>query len=220
MKVRSIAAVFLTVTVLSLCSMPSSAEDIKPIKLMPPQTDGGKPLMQVLKERQSMRSFSPRELPPQILSDLLWSACGINRPESGLRTAPTARNLQQIDVYVVMANGAYLYDFKANMLTPVVSGDLRAATGKQDFVKDAPINLVFVADMARMTGMSQADMDLYAATDTGNVSQNVYLYCASAGLSTVVRGWIDREAMAKALKLRRDQKVILAQTVGYPPDRN
>ena len=199
--------------------MTSSSQELKPIKLLPAQTEGGKPLMQALKERQSMRSFSPRELPPQVLSDLLWAACGINRPDSGLRTAPTARNLQQIDVYVVMANGAYLYDFKANTLIPVISGDIRATTGKQDFVKDAPVNLVFVADMAKMTGMPSADMELYAATDTGNVSQNVYLYCASAGLATVVRGWIDRDAMAKALKLRRDQKVILAQTVGYPPDR-
>ena len=218
MKARSVIAACLIMSVLFFYPMASYSQELKPIKLLPAQMEGGKPLMQALKERKSMRSFSPRQLPPQVLSDLLWAACGINRPDSGLKTAPTARNYQQIEVYVVMADGVFLYDARANMLMPVVSGDIRASTGKQDFVKDAPVNLVFVADLAKMTGMPSVDMELYAATDTGNVSQNVYLYCASAGLATVVRGWVDREALAKALKLRRDQKVILAQTVGYPPE--
>ncbi len=192
------------------------AGELKPVKLPAPQTEGGKPLMQALNERKSMREFGSEELPPQMLSDLLWAAFGINRPEKGGRTAPTAKNLQEIDVYVVKAEGAYLYDAKENMLAPVLAGDVRAVTGEQPFVKDAPVNLVFVADYAKMGGMDDANQKFYAATDTGYISENVYLFCASAGLNTVVRGWVNRPALEKALKLRPDQKVILAQTVGYP----
>jgi nitroreductase len=191
------------------------AEEIKPIKLLPPQTGGGKPLMQALQERKSARAFVSTELSPQVMSDLLWAACGVNRPDSGGLTAPTAKNMQEIDVYVVKADGVYLYNAKTNMLMPVLTGDIREATGLQPFVKDAPVNLIFVADLSRMGGMSAQDADFYAATDTGFVSENVYLYCSSAGLATVVRGWVDRPALAKAMKLRSDQKIILAQTVGY-----
>jgi len=189
---------------------------MKPIQLPPPKTEGGKPLMQALKERQTMREFSGEKLPPQVLSDLLWAAAGINRAD-GKRTSPTAKNWQEIDIYVAMAEGLYLYDPKKNELTPVLKDDLRAASGKQEFVKDAPVNLVFVADFAKMGDTTpRADKELYAATDTGYVSQNVYLYCASEGLATVVRGWVDRDPLAKAMKLRPEQKIILAQTVGYP----
>jgi nitroreductase len=171
--------------------------------------------MQALKERETRREFSSKELPLQVLSDLLWAACGINRPDSGLRTAPTAKNMQEIDVYVAKSDGLYLYDAKSNMLMPILSGDIRALAGKQPFVKDAPVNLIYVADLAKMGGPS-VDADFYSATDTGFVSENVYLFCASAGLATVVRGFVDRPVLAKAMKLRSDQKVILAQTVGYP----
>ena len=195
------------------------ADELKPVKLPNPQTEGGKPLMQALKERQSMREFSPEELSPQVLSDMLWAASGINRPDTGGRTAPTAKNMQEIDVYVVKAEGAYLYDAKANMLAPVLAGDVRGSTGKQAFVRDAPVNLVFVADLSKMGAMDAASKEFYAATDTGFASENVYLFCASAGLATVVRGWVDKPALEKALKLRGDQKVILAQTVGYPKEK-
>ena len=194
------------------------AEGIKTVKLPPPQTTGGKPLMQVLKERKTMREYSAKPLSPQTLSDLLWAADGINRPDSGGRTAPTAKNMQEIDVYAAMTDGLYLYNAKANTLEGVLAGDIRAATGGQPFVKDAPVNLVYVADASKMAGMPQDAADFYSATDTGFISQNVYLYCASAGLATVVRGWVDKPALAKAMKLRPDQKVILAQTVGYPKE--
>ena len=115
-----------------------------------------------------------------------------------------------------MAEGLFLYNPKKNELTPVLADDLRTLTGKQAFIKDAPVNLVFVADFAKMTNFQPSDKELYAATDTGYVSQNVYLYCAAAGLATVVRGYVDREPLAKAMKLRPEQRVILAQTVGYP----
>lgn len=216
MKTKLIFRILLAAVILLVYSAAIYAEDIKPIRLLPPQTDGGKPLMQALKERKSVREFASRELAPQALSDLLWAACGINRPDSGGRTAPTAKNMQEIDLYVVKAEGAYLYNANTNMLMPVLTGDIRESTGKQPFVKDAPVNLIFTADLSKMAGMSAQDADFYAATDTGFASENVYLYCASAGLATVVRGWVDKAGLAKAMKLKPDQKIVLAQTVGYP----
>ncbi len=125
-------------------------------------------------------------------------------------------NRQEIDIYVATADGLYLYDAKGHVLNPILSEDIRAMTGRQDYVKDAAINLIYVADYAKMGTSTKEDKDLYSAADTGFISENVYLYCASEGLATVVRGSIDRQALAKAMKLRPDQKVILAQSVGYP----
>lgn len=217
MKVRSIFSLTLISIMLIGYSL-AHAEELKAINLPVPKMEGGKPLMQALKERKSMREFSSKELPLQVIADMLWAACGVSRPESGLRTAPTAMNMQEIDVYVARADGLYLYDAKNNTLLPIVAGDIREATGTQPFVKNAPVNLIFVADLAKMKAIPEDGIDFYAATDTGYISQNVYLYCASAGLSTVVRGWLDREALAKAMRLRRNQHIILAQTVGYPKE--
>ncbi len=194
----------------------AQAQKAEGIPLPTPRLEASKPLMQALKERKSMREFSPQALSLQLLSDLLWAANGINRPESGHHTAPTAMDAQEIDIYVVRADGAYRYDPRYNMLLLVNAQDVRAVTGKQDFVATAPVNLVFVADMTRMKAMSAQEREFYAATDTGFISQNVYLFCASAGLATVVRGWIDKPQLATALLLGPDQRVILAQTVGYP----
>ena len=188
------------------------------IPLPAPRMAGGKPLLTALKERQSSRAFSARPLPVQLVSDLLWAAFGINRTDSGKRTAPSARNWQEIDVYVVLAEGAYRYDAKAGILRAVVKGDLRALTGGQPFVATAPLNLVFVADPARMKGVGPADISMYAGADAAFISQNVYLFCASEGLGTVVRGLVDREPLAKALNLPESRRVIFAQTVGYPED--
>jgi SagB-type dehydrogenase family enzyme len=198
------------------------AQPAPEIKLPAPQTTGGKPLMQALKDRHTSREFSEKALPEQTLSNLLWAANGVTRPD-GRRTAPTAVNWQEIDLYVALPQGTYLFDAKAHTLKLIAAEDLRAVTGRQPFVKDAPVNLVFVADHAKMTSkmftVSEADRDLYAASDTGFVSQNVYLFCASEGLNTVVRGLVDKPALAKALKLRPEQRVILAQTVGYPKEK-
>lgn len=199
-------------------SLFSYAEDFQPIQLLPPQTEGGKPLMQALKERKSIRTFSSKDLPLQLLSNMLWAAFGINRPDSGDRTAPSAMNMQEIDIYVAKAEGLYLFDAKANMLLPVLAEDLRGTTGEQSFVKNAPINLIYVVDHLKMRNLTGEQKDFYAATDTGFISENVYLYCASAGLATVVRGWIDKLSLTKAMKLRPSQSIILAQTVGYPKD--
>ena len=193
------------------------AQEMKPLLLPPPQTSGGKPLMQALKERQSRREFSPKPLPPQVLSNLLWAAFGINRPESGKRTAPSAVNWQEIDVYAATAGGLYVYDPKGNKLDPVLAEDVRGATGGQAFVKEAPLDLVYVADMAKTGGVPAGEAkDLFTAADAGFIAQNVYLFCASEGLAVVVRGGVDRAALAKVMKLRPDQRILLAQTVGYP----
>lgn len=211
---RTVFAISLTIVSL-LCAIVLAGEAPKEIQLMSPQTDGGRPLMQVLKDRSTSRSFGSEKLPIQVLSNLLWAAFGINRPDSGNRTAPSAMNSQEIDIYVAEADGLYVYDAKAKYLRPILSEDIRALTGRQPFVAEAPLNLIYVADYSRMTKASQEDKDLYSAADTGFISENVYLFCASEGLATVVRGSVDRVALAQAMKLRPDQKIILAQTVGY-----
>jgi SagB-type dehydrogenase family enzyme len=194
----------------------SLAQDLKPIQLPPPQTEIGKPLMQALKLRESSRNFNTKPLPLQELSNLLWAADGINRPESGKRTAPSAMNWQEIDIYVMIQNGTYTYDAKSNSLLLITKKDLREATGKQDFVKEAPLNLVYIADEKRMTRANEEDKIRWSSAAVGFIAQNVYLYCASQGLAVVVRGMVDRETLTKELKLRPEQKVILSQTVGYP----
>lgn len=193
------------------------AQDLKPIQLPPAKTEGGRPLMDALKARHSVREFAPDALPPQVLSNLLWAAFGVNRPD-GRRTAPSARNWQEIDIYVVTAEGAYVYDAKANALKGVAPGDHRAKTGvaAQAFVGTAPLNLVYVADLAKTGQGSETERDMFTSADAGFVAQNAYLFCASEGLAVVVRGLIDRPALAKALNLRADQRIILAQTIGYP----
>ncbi len=192
------------------------ADDAKIMDLPEPRTTGGRPFMEVLRDRKSTREFSKKEIPIQVLSDMLWAAWGVNRPESGKRTAPSAVNWQEIDIYVASAKGLYVYDASEHSLRQVLSEDIRGFTGTQEFVKDAPINFIFVADYSRMGNRSQRDKDFYSAADAGFISQNVYLFCASEGLATVVRGALNRGEMSKKMKLASDQKVILAQTVGYP----
>lgn len=185
------------------------------IKLPAPDKRGGLPLMQALAKRRSSREFSGKPLPLPILSNLLWAAFGVNRRGGG-RTAPSAINAQEIDVYVALPDGAYLYDAAAHALKLVAASDLRRVTGYQDFVDDAPLDLVYVADHARMRMVPVAQRESYASAAAGAIAQNVYLYSATAGLATVIRAWIDRSAVADALGLSHDQQVLLSQTVGYP----
>jgi nitroreductase len=196
-----------------LISASCLAQDLKPIPLPQPQTEGGRPLMQVLKGRKTSRDFAPDKLPQQLLSNLLWAAFGVNRPD-GKRTAPSAMNWQEMDIYVATGEGLFLYDAKGNRLEPVLAQDIRQATGTQSFVATAPLDLVYVADLSKAG--SGPDTELFTAANAGFISQNVYLFCASENLATVVRGSIDRVALAKAMKLRPEQRIILAQTVGYP----
>jgi hypothetical protein len=195
-------------------SLLSYADGPAAVQLPNPQREGGKPLMTALNDRMTTRAFSADKLPVQTLSNLLWAAFGINRPD-GRRTAPSARNWQEIDIYVATADGLFLWDPQKNVLNPIVGKDVRELTGKQPFVKEAAVNLVYVADYSRVTGEG-ADKDVWVGADTGFIGENVYLFCASEGLATVVRANVDREGLAKEIKLKPEQKIMFAQSVGYP----
>jgi nitroreductase len=193
----------------------AGAAELPVIALPTPDQTGGKPVMAALKERQSIREFSMLPLTPQVLSDLLWAGFGVNRPDIDHRTAPSTMNMQEIELYVATAEGLCLYDAKPHQLKPVMNGDLRAKTGGQVALQEAPAVLILVADFSRMTKAKPQDREFYAAIDAGFISQNVYLYCASAGLGTVVHE-LDRLPLAQAMKLRPEQHIIIAQSVGWP----
>jgi len=186
------------------------------IVLPPPDRQGGKPLMQALAQRQSRRAFAPQALKPAQLSALLWAAAGINRDKLGGRTAPSALNAQEVQLYVALPEGLHLYDPSAHLLRQVLHEDVRRVTGYQDFVDSAPLDLIYVADHARMKLVPAARREAYAHAAAGAMAQNVYLYCASAGLATVIRAWFDADALARAMRLDADQQLLLAQTVGRP----
>ena len=199
----------------ALAAMPA-AVFAQEVRMLPnPRKDAGKPLMQALQLRRSIRQFSSRPLPLQVLSDLLWAAYGVNRP-SGDRTAPYWRHIMVIDVYAAMADGVWLYDPKQHALRPHLETDIRAQTGLQDFVATAPLNLVYVAHGERMKEISPEERRLYASVDAAFAGQNVYLYCASEGLATVFRGAVDYEKLKQAMQLEDGQFVTFAQTVGHP----
>jgi nitroreductase len=182
-----------------------------------PSKEGGMPLMQALAKRRSTREFSSRKLPDQVLGDLLWAAYGVNRA-NGDRTAPCWRHIISIDVYAAMQDGLWLYDPKRHALVAHPAGDIRAQTGRQDFCADAPLNLVYVAHGERMTGLTPENRKLFCSVNSAFIGQNVYLYCASAGLATVFRGAVDYPKLARALRLPEEQFVTFAQTVGYPKE--
>jgi nitroreductase len=173
-------------------------------------------LLDLLRRRRSTREFDTRGLPAYLLSRLLWAAWGINRVDSGRRTAPSSRDRQTVEIYVAMVDGAFRFDARRLLLEPVSGEDLRAATGVQDCAAIAPVDLVYVARLDAGAAESLAEQKFYAAIDTGFISQNVYLLCAAEGLATVVRGALDRPALAAALGLGAAQRVIVAQSVGYP----
>ena len=206
---------------------PTPAGDLEPIPLPKPETEGGKSVLAALKERKTTRSISPKELPPQVLSNLLWAAFGVNR-ESGSfgkkgRTAASASNSQEIDLYVALAGGVYLYEAVPHRLTPVVAGDFRSRAGR-GAAATAPVNIFYVVDFSRYdTGPGQPDRRIgdpevqksYYYTDTGLIAANVYLFAASQGLAAWFHN-CNRETAAKDFKLRPEQRVLFAQTVGYP----
>jgi len=213
----------LFVTAVLFCFVSVSlAADLMPVKLPAPDTKGGKPLMKCLNDRKSDRSFSTKKLPVQILANLLWAACGINRPQSGNRTAPSAHNWQEIDVYVALEEGLYLYNPKTHTLEPVVKSDLRKHTARlpqpsRSSVVGAPLQLIYVSDYAKMrSGLGDEDRKFYSATDTAFTGQNVYLYCASEGLYSIIRSFFDSSSLTREMKLKDTQKIILVQAVGYP----
>lgn len=189
--------------------------DATPLRaLLPPSLSGGMPLMSALSRRRSLREFAPEPLSEQVLSDLLWAAGGINRRDVDGRIAPSAMNAQEVLLYVAMPQGLFLYEPKPHALRLVVASDVRRVTGNQDFVDTAPLDLVFVADHARTKLVPAAMRTAYAHVTAGAMAQNVYLYCASEGLATVIRAWFNRDALARAMGLQADHRLLLSQTVG------
>lgn len=184
------------------------------IDLPSPRRTGGMPLMEALARRRSSREFDGRALPRQTLSDLLWAAWGYNRPDK--RTAPSSRDKQEIELYVAMQDGLYLYDAEDNRLLMVSDKDLRAMTGTQPFVAKAPLNIIYVCRKQMITDKTPDELIAATYANTGFIAQNVYLFCASESLATVVRAMVDREKLAEAMRLPDHSMVTLVQSVGYP----
>ena len=203
------------ITTLAAAIMSATADDIT---LPPANKTGGKPLMDALAARQSQRGYADKELPLQVLSDLLWAANGVNRPD-GRRTAPTARNNSEIDVYALTKDGAFLYTPATHSLSQVNTNDLRSTSGLPGFAPAAPVTLVLVVNRAKQgSGAGNKMTDRFAAVDSGYISQNIYLYAASEGLSTVVLGTLNANALSTSLKLAENDEALFAQPVGYPKE--
>ena len=181
---------------------------------LPPHSEGGLPLMQALRLRQSLREFAATPLSVQALSDVLWAAAGINREVVGGRTAPSAMNSNEIDLYVALPSGLFEYVPPEHALELRVDSDVRRVTGYQDFVDDAALDLIYVADLPRMKLVPASQRESYASAAAGAMAQNVYLCCASQGLATVIRAWIDRGILATAMQLLPEQQILLSQSVG------
>ena len=192
-------------------------KELNVIKLNEPDKTRGSSVMKALNDRQTIREYSPESLRPQDLSDLLWAANGINRPD-GKRTAPSARNLQEVEMYVVFPEGAYWYDYKRHALVLVATGDYRrAVAGSQDFAATAPMSIVLAADMTKYgENMNSENSKLMAAVDVGIVCQNINIACAGLGLATVPRGTMDHAALRTALKLADTHLLLMNNPVGYP----
>lgn len=211
-------------SLLEACSPPLAAPTTAPTALPPakpttaPAAASPASVLEALKNRKSTNAFQPQPLSKEKLLDLLWAAWGINRPDSGKRTAPTAMNAQEIDIYVLLPEGVYVYDAKGNQLAPVLAQDLRTKATTQGFMKEAPVHLLFVADYAKFRAIPQPQKELFSAAHTGFIGQNVYLYCASQGLGAHFYASIDRAALKDSLKLREDQAIVFAQAVGYPKE--
>ena len=195
-----------TLLISAIVMMSSCNISAKDIQLPEPNRTGGMPLMDAINNRHSSREFSDFTLTEQQLSDMLWIACGYNRPDK--RTVATALNRQEMSAYVVTDKAVYKYEPKENKLIHINSGDLRDAFAAQDFAKNAPLNIALVADMEKQV------KDIFAAMTVGAMSNNIYLWCASEGLNTVTRASFDQEGMKKALKLSETEEVLLVQTVG------
>ncbi|MCX6256514.1 MAG: nitroreductase family protein [Bacteroidia bacterium] len=208
--------IFLISVILIFGYITSFAQILESRKLPVPQTDRGIPLMKALKERKTSREFSTQKLPDQLISDLLWAADGINRAVEKKRTAPSAMNYQETDIYIAASDGLFLYNATEQSLIYINKNDIRSLTGKQEFVKDAPLTLVYVADYTKMGDQPEQQKDIYAAADAAFISENVYLFCASEGLATGVRAYVDKETLAKAMGIKTGQHIIFAQSVGYP----
>ncbi|HNX42908.1 MAG TPA: SagB/ThcOx family dehydrogenase [Bacteroidales bacterium] len=206
----------LFLSLISFFGLTVFCQELQPVKLLPPQIDKGKSLMQSLQDRHSSREFSDKELSLQELSNLLWAANGVNRPGEKKRTAPSAMNWQDIDIYVFLKEGVYLYNAFEMTLQPVVKGDLRSLTGMQPFVAGAPVNLVLVSDTKKMSRGDENSKTANASAEAAFVGENVYLFCSAFDLNCVLRGSVDREKISKTLNLRPEQLAIYGITIGFP----
>jgi SagB-type dehydrogenase family enzyme len=184
------------------------------LNLPKPVTSGGMPLMEALSERASARSYDTTSLSMQQISDLLWASFGINRPD-GKRTAPSANNKQEIEIYVLLKTGAYVYNAQKNSLDQVTTENLLNLAAGERYA-GAPVQLILIADLAKRGDQNQERSLMTANLDAGYISQNVYLYCASEGLATVVRGSFPGDIIAPRLNLRPEQKIIVGQSIGFP----
>ena len=206
---------------LSLCTIVlfyfgnTMAQDLQPVKLNAPDKTRGTAVMKALSERKSVREFDTKDLSLQDLSDLLWAANGINR-EDGKRTAPSARNVQDIDVYVIRKDGAYIYNAENHALNPVAKGDFRKAVGgQQEFVQNVPVCLVLVTKLDKMGEITEYTK-MMAAVDGGIVCQNINIFCSAVGLATVPRAWMNKDELSQILKLKDTQVILMNNPVGYP----
>jgi SagB-type dehydrogenase family enzyme len=204
------------VLVACVTGLQMTAQELQAIKLNAPNKTRGSVLMKALSERMSVREYDSRDLSLQDMSDLLWAANGINR-EDGRRTAPSASNRQEIDVYAIRADGAYLYDHQAHSLKPVAAGDFRAAVaGKQDFVLSAPISLLIVVNLEKLGDPTVEQTKLMGAVDAGIVCQNINIFCSAVGLATVPRASMDQAELRRVLKLSETQLPLMNNPIGYP----
>jgi hypothetical protein len=223
--VPSLAFIAASVTGYSLQTM--GVQDLQTIVLPQPEKDGGKTVLASLVGRKTTRAISSKELPMQVISNLLWAGFGVNRDTAGSgkkgRTAPSASNSQEIDLYVALAGGVYVYDAVTHRLLPVVKGDFRARSGSRS-ATTAPLNIFYIADLSRYDlGPSQPDREIgdpevqksYYYTDTGFIAQNIYLFASSFGLAAWFHN-CDKESTVREFNLKPTQKVLFAQTVGYP----
>ncbi len=226
--VPALAALTATSPTLAQDKAPAIAatQELQPIMLPKPQTDGGKSVLAALQERRTNRSIRAEKLPPQMLSNLLWAAFGVNREKGNFgkagRTAASASNSQEIDLYVALSEGVYLYEAIPHRLTPVVAGDFRTRSGR-GAAATAPVNIFYVVDLARYVLEGNPDRRIndpevqksYYYCAVGLIAQNVYLFAASQGLAAWFHN-CDKTNTAKEFKLRPNQRVLFAQTVGYP----
>lgn len=204
------------VSVPPLDYLPAVDGSVNSLPLPSPQFPGLMPLMQALKDRHSNRDFRADELPVPLLSAILWAGFGVNRPD-GKRTAPSAYNVQDIDIYLVTGKGLFRYLAGSHSLAALLSGDLRPYTGMQGFAATAPLDLVYVSDYTRM-GTTDEERIQWSWAHSGFIAQNVYLICAALGLGAVVRSTIDRQELSQRMELSQHQHITLAQTVGYPAE--
>ncbi|MBU0469018.1 MAG: SagB/ThcOx family dehydrogenase [Candidatus Omnitrophica bacterium] len=211
---RKLSIIFITLFAV-VCSTLAGAQE--PINLLEPDLKSGKLLMEALNERKSTRSFSDKQLTNEIISNLLWAAFGINR-EDGKRTAPSAMDFREIDIYVATQEGVYVYEPENKVLMPILNEDIREIVGIQEYTKDAPLGLIYVADYSKMgsQAIEENTKEIWASADAAFISQNVYLFCASEGLATVVIGMIDKPTLSAKLGLKDEQNIIFSQPVGYP----